>query len=688
MIGTAAILALGIGTLAMQRDVAASAADSAAAALDEVVVTSTREAAAAERAEAASEGTVTSEELSNRPLLRPAEVLEAVPGLVVTQHSGAGKANQYFLRGFNLDHGTDFATYVDGVPVNMPTQAHGQGYSDLNFLIPELIERIDYRKGVYYAEEGDFSAAGAAEIHYRARLDAPFVTLSAGAGGYRRIVAATSTVLGGGELLLGGEYGLTNGPWVLPEGYQRLSGLVKYTHGDDERGYALTAMGHAGHWQATDQIPQRAVSAGLISRFGYIDPTDGGRSRRSSVSGEAWGRLGAGSWRAGVYVLSYRLDLFSNFTYFTDPVHGDQFEQYDNRQVYGASCSYSLPLTLFAEPGTLRTGIQIRDDHIDPVALYDTTARVRWRAVSVSEVRVRSATLYAAWELRPAPWWRVTLGARFDSDRFEVHASLPANSGTASAALVSPKLTLAFGPWNATEYFLDFGQGFHSNDARGTTISVDPNDGVTPVSKVTPLVRATGAEAGVRSRPLPSLELAAALWTLRLDSELVLDNDASAIVPSAATRRYGLELSAVWHPQPWMRVDFDLAGTRARFTGFDPAGQYLPNAPQEVVALGLEINRPSGWFGGAHVRYFGATPLTQDGAVRSRPSLQLNGEVGYRFNPALSAAVSVFNLLDRRDDDIEYDYASRLRGEAAAVSDLHFHPVEPRSVRASLSYRF
>jgi len=688
MRGTAAILAAAIGTLATLSNMAASAADAAAGALDEVVVTSTREAAAAERAEAASEGTVTSEELSNRPLLRPAEVLEAVPGLVVTQHSGAGKANQYFLRGFNLDHGTDFATYVDGVPVNMPTHAHGQGYSDLNFLIPELIERIDYRKGVYYAEEGDFSAAGAAEIHYRARLDAPFVTLSAGAGGYRRVVAATSTALGEGQLLLGGEYGMTDGPWVLPERYRRASGLAKYTHGDDERGYALTAMGYDGHWRATDQIPQRAVSAGLISRFGNIDPTDGGRSRRSSVSGEAWGRLGAGSWRADVYVLGSRLDLFSNFTYFTDPVHGDQFEQYDNRQVYGATGSYSLPLTLFAQQGTLRTGIQIRDDHIDPVALYDTTARVRWRAVSVSEVRVRSAAVYAAWELHPAPWWRVTLGARFDSDRFEVHANLPANTGAASAALVSPKLTLAFGPWNDTEYFLDFGQGFHSNDARGATIRVDPTDGVTPVSKVTPLVRATGAEAGVRSGLAPELELAVALWTLRLDSELALDNDTSTVVPSAATRRYGLELSAVWHPQPWMRVDCDLAWTHARFIDFDPAGQYLPNAPQEVAALGLEVNRPSGWFGGAHVRYFGATPLTQDGTVRSRASLQVNGEAGYHFSPGLSATVSVFNLLGRRDDDIEYYYASWLRGEPAPVDDLHFHPVEPRSVRASLSYRF
>ncbi|HEY1873374.1 MAG TPA: TonB-dependent receptor, partial [Steroidobacteraceae bacterium] len=316
-----------IAVVAVLQGVPARATEAAAGTLEEVIVTATRALAGSGQPDAASAGTVTGEELENRPLLRPAEALEAVPGLVVTQHSGDGKANQYFLRGFNLDHGTDFATSVDGVPVNMPTHAHGQGYSDLNFLIPELIERIDYHKGVYYAEDGDFSAAGAAQIRYRERLDAPLVTLSAGADGYRRVVAATSTALGDGELLLGGEYGLTNGPWVLPEGYQRLSGLVKYTQGDAERGYAFTAMGYDGYWHATDQIPQRALSAGLIPRFGNIDPTDGGRSQRSSVSGEAWGRLGAGTWRMEAYLLGYELDLFSNFTYFTDPVHGDQFEQ-------------------------------------------------------------------------------------------------------------------------------------------------------------------------------------------------------------------------------------------------------------------------------------------------------------------------------------------------------------------------
>ena len=678
------MLAAGIGVAGVLPAIPARAGN--AAELQEVIVTATRQRTPAESA--ASEGTATAEDLADRPLLRPAEVLEAVPGLVVTQHSGDGKANQYFLRGFNLDHGTDFATSVDGVPVNMPTHAHGQGYSDLNFLIPELIERIDYRKGVYYVDEGDFSAAGAADIHYRSRLDQPFVTATLGEEGYGRLVAGTSTALGGGELLLGAEYGRSDGPWVLPEGYRHASGLIKASGGDEELGYSLAMMGYAAHWQATDQIPQRAVSSGLISRFGNIDPTDGGRTQRWSVAGEAWGRAGEGAWRAQGYFIDYQLDLFSNFTYFIDPVHGDQFEQYDSRHVYGTALDYSLPVAPFRAQATLRTGVQLREDQIDPVALYDTHERIRWKTVSVARARVTSAAAYAGYELRPASWWRVQLGARLDSEHFDVHADLPANSGTASASLVSPKLTLAFGPWSRTEYFLDFGQGFHSNDARGTTISVDPNDGVTPVSKVTPLARATGAEAGVRTTAIAGLELALALWTLHLDSELVLDDDASEIVPSGATRRYGLELRAAWHPQSWMRLDLDMAWTRARFTDFSPAGQYLPNAPERVAALGVELDRQSGWFGGAHLRYLGATPLTQDDTVRSHSSLQVNAEAGYHFSHALSATVSVFNLLDRRDDDIEYYYASRLRGEPLPVNDVHFHPMEPRSARVSLSYRF
>ena len=636
--------------------------------------------------ESASEGTVTQEELASLPLLRPGDVLESVPGLVVTQHSGDGKANQYFLRGFNLDHGTDFATWVDGVPVNMPTHAHGQGYSDLNFLVPEFVETIDYEKGVYDAQQGDFSAAGEARIHYRSSLDAPFVLLTAGQEDYRRVVAGTSAELAGGELLAGGEYALTNGPWVLPEGYQRASGLLKYTQGDAQRGFVLEGMAYDGHWDSTDQIPLRAVREDLISRYGNIDPTDGGRSHRWSISADTWSNVGDGELHAQGYLLDYHLDLLSDFTYFTDPVHGDQFEQYDNRHVYGGELNYSTSLQGWEGLGDFRSGVQLRDDRIDPVALYDTTARVRWKTVSVTRARVVSVAAYASQELHPAPWWRLRLGARLDDYQFDVAANLPANSGTAHASLASPKLTMSFGPWEDTEYFLDAGSGFHSNDARGTTISVDPGD-QQPVSRVTPLARARGAEAGLRSTVVPRLQLSASLWMLHLDSELVLDDDASAIVPSGATQRYGVEVSARWHALERLLIDADVAWTHARYSDPGPEGQYLPNAPERVVALGAELNRATGWFGGTHLRYFGASPLTQDDSIRSRPSLMLDGEVGYAFGGRLRAWLSVFNLLDRRDYDIEYYYASQLRGESTPINDLHVHPAEPRTLRATVSWQ-
>jgi hypothetical protein len=689
MRGTAAMFVRALGVAVVELGACAARAGGIPTGdLQEVVITASREQQLVGTADSASEGSVPAQELESRPLLRPGEVLEVVPGLIVTQHSGDGKANQYFLRGFNLDHGTDFATAVDGVPVNMPTHAHGQGYSDLNFLIPELVERVDYRKGVYYAEQGDFSAAGAADIHYRRSLDAPFAILSDGAVGYRRVLLAASVPLAGGDLLLGGETGRTEGPWVLAEGYQHANALLKFSRGDAARGADLEAVAYDAHWRSSDQIPLRAVSAGLISPFGNIDPSDGGRTHRWSVSADLWRPLGGGELRAAAYALDYHLDLFSDFTYFTDPLHGDQFEQYDNRHVYGGTLSYARPWALLGAQGTFRSGVQLRDDHIEPVGLYDTTDQIRWKTVSVAQARVTSYAWYASEELRLTAWWRTQLGARFDSYHFDVNANLPVNSGTAGTSLASPKLTMVFGPWNATEYFVDAGKGFHSNDARGTTISVDPNDGVTPVSRVSPVARALGAEVGVRSALVPHLQLAASLWTLRLDSELTLDNDASAIVPSGATRRYGVELSAYYQSREWLLIDADLAWTHARSLDHDPAGAYLPNALQQVASVGAEINRPGGWYGGARLRYFGAAPVNQDDSVRSRPSLQIYAEAGYHFSAQLSASLAVYNLLDRRDYDIEYYYASQLRGEAAAVNDIHFHPVEPRSLRASLVYRF
>ena len=648
--------------------------------LDEVVVTARRLESVASVG-SASQGVALADLIETRLTLRTGELLEVVPGLVVTQHSGDGKANQYFLRGFNLDHGTDFATRVDGMPVNLPTNAHGQGYTDLNFLLPELVERIEYRKGTYYAEEGDFSAAGAADLRYRQSLEAPLLVLAGGGDGFVRTLLAASPALAGGTLLLGGEYDHNDGPWQLPEGFGKLAGLAKFTTGDAGQGWDAELMGYDGHWRSSDQIPERAVSAGLVDRFGTIDPTDGGHTHRYSLSGAWWRRLGGGQLRAEGYAIDSALDLLSNFTYATDPVHGDQFEQFEQRRIYGGGVDYAAALTLADRAAAIRGGLEVRSDALRPVALYRTTAGARYATVREDAVDEASYSAYATAGLRLTPWLRTDLGARFDDYRFRVASSLPANSGTASAAIASPKLTLSFGPWASTEYFLNYGRGFHSNDARGTTITVDPGDGVTPVARVSPLARAVGAEAGVRSGAVPRLMVAASLWTLSLDSELVYSGDGGTTEPTRASRRTGLELSADYAPREGLEADVDLAWTRARYTDPAPGGDYVPNALGCVVAAGLRLGRDRGWFAGTRLRYFGPAPLTEDGSARSRSTLLLNLDGGYAFASRLRLTLSVYNLLDRRDNDITYYYASRLPGEAAAVDDYHFHPLEPRTLR-------
>jgi TonB dependent receptor/TonB-dependent Receptor Plug Domain len=664
-----------------------SAAGLPAAELEEVVISARRLELLVGSVESASQGIVLGERLETRPALRPGEVLEVVPGLIVTQHSGDGKANQYFLRGFNLDHGTDFATRVDGIPVNLPTNAHGQGYSDLNFLLPELIESISYKKGTYYADEGDFSAAGAADIRYRRRLDAPFATLAGGQHGFGSALLAASPRLAGGDLLLAGEYLHNDGPWDRQQAYGKIDGLVKYTTGGTDHGWNVEAMGYDGHWHSTDQIPLRAVEQGLVGRFGAIDPTDGGQTHRYSVSGDWWQQAGAGRVRANLYAVDYQLDLVSNFTYWLDAVHGDQIEQFERRRVYGGTVDYAQSLSPWGREASVRTGMQVRADVISPVALYDTQGGTRYAAVRRDEVRETSAAVYATGSLRWTEWFRSDLGARFDSFRFRVDGNLAANSGTASDSIATPKLTLAFGPWAKTEYFLNFGHGFHSNDARGATITVDPNDGVTPVPKVSPLVRAVGAEAGLRSAPVPQLQLAVSIWALKLDSELVFSGDGGTTEPSRPSRRSGIELGADYSPVAGLEIDAGLAWTRARYTDADPIGDRIPNAVGSVSSVGIVFNRDAGWFGSARMRYFGPAPLIEDNSQRSHSTLVVNVDGGYHFSTRFSLVATVFNLLDRHDDDITYYYASRLAGEPAAVSDYHFHPLEPRTLRLTATLR-
>jgi hypothetical protein len=638
---------------------------------------------------AASQGAITAEQLEVRPVLRSGEVLETVPGVVISQHSGEGKANQYYLRGFNLDHGTDFATTVAGVPVNMPTHGHGHGYSDTNFLIPELVSGVQFKKGPYYADEGDFSAAGAANILYVNYLDRPTVRLAGGTQGWGRFLAAGSPRVVGGHLLGAIELGHNDGPWVRPDDYRKINGVVRYSRGDTHNGLALTGMAYAAEWNSTDQVPERAIASGLMSRFGNIDPSNGGRTHRHSVSADLQRTRERTLTRATAFAIDYGLNLFSNFTYFLDdPVAGDQFEQVDRRVVTGGRLTHRRLTRWSGRAVETGFGAQVRHDAIGAVALYKTQGRRRLSTIRDDEVGQTSLGGFAQADVAWSPTFRTLVGLRGDVYRFAVDADNPRNSGSEVDAVASPKLSATVGPWSGTELYVNAGLGFHSNDGRGATIREDPETRE-PADRVTPLVRAYGAEIGVRTIRFSGIQSAASLWVLGLESELLFVGDAGTTEASRPSRRYGIEWSSYIKLAPGVVVDADISISRARFTDEDPAGRRVPGAVERVVAAGVTVQPAGRLRGSARLRHFGPRALVEDDRVRSESTTLMNGEVGYRLTGRLSLMLDVFNLLDARVNDIDYFYTSRLPGEPlAGVDDIHGHPALPRAARLSLQVTF
>jgi outer membrane receptor protein involved in Fe transport len=636
-----------------------------------------------------SQGAITARQLDARPIMRSGEVLETVPGLVISQHSGEGKANQYYLRGFNLDHGTDFATTLAGMPVNLPTHGHGHGYSDLNFLMPELVSGVQFSKGPYFAEQGDFATAGSANINYASVLDRPIVRIGGGDEGFTRAFAAASPAVGNGHLLGAFEVEHNDGPWDRPDDYRRVNGLVRYSRGDAVNGLSITGMGYRATWNSTDQIPQRAIDEGLIDRFGSIDNTDGGDTYRYSGSVE-WQRSRNNSTIKVVgYGFGYDLNLFSNFTFFLDdPEHGDQFHQADHRFVTGARATYRR-ISRWGGREMLNTiGAQVRNDDITNVGLYHTQARQLLDTVRQDAVLETNGAGFAQNEMAWTPWLRTLAGIRVDGYRFNVDAGDPENGGTRSAGIVSPKGGVIIGPFNGTEFYANAGLGYHSNDARGTTITRDPRTGE-PVDAVTPLVRAKGAEVGLRTVAARHLQTSVTLWTLSLDSELIFVGDAGTTEASRPSHRYGVEWANYYAPRPWLILDGDLSWSNSHFTDFDPAGNHIPGSVVTVVSAGATVDSVRRIFGSIRLRYFGPRPLIEDNSVQSLATSLVNLEGGYKLAKNVKLAVDVFNLLNAKDSDIDYYYASRLPGEPAdGVNDIHLHPTLPRTARVNLILGF
>ncbi|MDR3468425.1 MAG: TonB-dependent receptor [Xanthobacteraceae bacterium] len=674
----------------------------------------------------ASEVSFSGDSLNARPVTRPGEVLEAVPGLIVTQHSGDGKANQYFLRGYNLDHGTDLAISVDDVPVNMRTHAHGQGYSDLNWLMPETVNSLDVRKGPYFADVGDFGSTGDLRIGLLDRTDKSIVEATAGSFGYRRLFGMGSNKVGDGNLLVAGEAGSYNGPWINPDDMRKLNGLMRYTQGTAQDGLSVTGMAYSNKWNSTDQVPQRAINSGQLDRFGAEDSTDGGNTDRFALSARGAGTDDAGSWKANAFAVKSSLNLFNDFTYFlANPVLGDQFHQYDDRAMIGANASRTFNGSFAGRQMENTFGVQTRYDDIR-VALTDTYQRAFLANVRSDKVKEASVGVYAQNTVHWTEWLRTTFGWRGDYYDADVTSLFDAsNSGRSSAAIGSPKFTAVIGPFDKTEFFLGAGMGMHSNDARGATITESPTDPATKLTASPLLVRTKGAEVGVRTKVVPGLDSSVSLFMLDQASEIVFNGDGGDTSPNRASRRYGVEWTNTYRPQPWLSLDADLAMSHARFVGYDSdqaavyaslngypqaqignaPGNYIPNAPAMVASAGITLGETTGWFGALRWRYLASSPLTEDNVFRSQPTSVFNGRVGYRADNGWRVQLDVLNLLNTRANQITYAYGSLIKTDSLfnlcypvqtapaavcrnGVMDSVVHPIEPLAVRLTLAATF
>jgi outer membrane receptor protein involved in Fe transport len=712
---------------------AAGAPGASATSLREITVTAQRLELQG-TASTASEGVVTDQELQLTPQYRPGQLLETVPGLITTLHSGEGKANQYLMRGYNLDHGTDLATFVDGMPINQPTHAHGQGYTDLNFMIPELADGISYTKGPYYPDVGDFGAVGSVRIRYRDEIPDQ-ASAAVGTLGYRRIFGAGSAALGSGQALAAAEAQHYDGPFVTPDDARKENLVLRYSEGDASRGYSVTGMYYHQIWTNTTDIPIRAISEGLVpDRFGTLDPTDGGHAQRASLSANYHASLGKGEFSASGFFIYNELHIFNNFTHFlTDPVRGDQEDQFENRRAGGGAASYTTPIVL--------TGLQ-NEISVGGLARYDLVSVGRLPSegqVALSpqldpptysnddQVYLFAGAAYGQIATHWTSKIRTVLGVRLDFQHGTDVDYLAAlhetagytNGGTAEKFLFQPKGALIYAASDTLDFYLAAGRGFHSADLRGVNQDTSVNLGLprTPL-----LALQEGQEAGMRAAIEPNLVLTAAIYNLWQQSETILNPDIGQDVAGPPSRRYGYELNVTYQINRWLELYGSYSGNHTRFTrAFDDGtghlGTYITDAPAATGSLALYMKDLGPWSGGLAYRYIGSYPLSSgpcvnSAAVQDFPNVatscanaptapgqvngqgfgELNLDVRYALRSGWSAMLGIYNLLNTHAAAAEFWYVDRLKNEIGTYpdgrADIHQHPLEPIMARFTISKQF
>lgn len=624
------------------------------------------------KADAASEGTVGGTDLLVRPMLRTADLLEAVPGLIAAQHSGSGKANQYFLRGFNLDHGTDFTTYIDDVPWNLRTHGHGQGYLDVNGLIPETVERIEYRKGPYRAQSGDFALAGAAQMTSIDRLASSFVAAETGQYGWMRLAGGSTVDVGGGELTLLGQYKTYDGPWQLPEDLQHGSVWGKYSIETSFGKLNVTLSGYEATWHPTEQTPESQFGTpGCPDRFCSLDPTAFGKTNRWILGSQLTGD----SWRATAYAQYYDWHMLSNSTYEDDT----QINQFDRRVVLGGRYENTI---VHNDTFEVMLGTELRYDDISKVGVDSTADGEVVDNLSNNNVTESSVGVYgeATWNVTKA--LRLTAGLRGDLYEFDVGVNAGSgvngvdNAGNTSDSIASPKLGVAYTLTDSVELYANWGQGFHSNDARGVN---NDNDAVPG------LVRGTGYEGGARFE-VGDFKITAAYWWLNLSSELIFVGDDNTVEPKGSSRRHGYELVLFWRPVEWIGIDGVYTGSTARYDKDQepgiPGSNHIEGGVESAGELGIAATK-NNWELSARLRYLGPYPLVPDNTERAEGETMLNLRAAYNFSH-VTLYGELLNALGHDGQDIVYFYENAFDPTGGRVSRAE----EPRTVRVGVKYRF
>ncbi|MEP6933077.1 MAG: TonB-dependent receptor plug domain-containing protein [Nitrospirota bacterium] len=637
--------------------------------------------------EASSQQFIPDKEILLQPQGRPAQVLRLIPGFLAVEHSGgAGKADQYFLRGFDADHGTDVAFFTDGMPINFRTHAHGQGYADLNFIIPETIQGLDVSKGAYLPEYGDFATAGAVNFKTRQVVEEGFVQATGGQFDTQRYLLMFSPTKDKVRTLFAAEGYYTNGPYEHDNRYFRGNLFGKMTTNLTSRDeLSVTGTFQKSQWNASGEIPFRAVTDGTIDRFGAIDPSEGGNTLRSTARlNYHYDTPSGGQFFANAYGQYYRLDLFTNFTFFlNDPVNGDGIQQSDRRVMYGGDLGYKQRGEVLGVPSIGTIGFQTRVDNIH-ARLGTQTTRTPIGATTDSDILEASYAPFVKAEVQLTSWMRLAGGLRAETFTFDVHnrcadcAEQPA--GRTTSSIVLPKMNLILGPWAGTEFFANYGEGYHSNDARSA---------VAPGSS--PLARAQSYEVGVRSKPWgpEGLELIATLWRLDLKSELVFVGDEGTTEIRGESRREGVEVAARGQVSGPLYFNGSVTYTKAEFRN----GDAIPLAP-EVTAYGaLLLKWPEGLASQLQATYLGVRPLAEDRSVKSPSWVEVDLTERYQLPIKLSygrleAFFFIKNVLDTHWEQAIFAFESRLRNEAVPVNDIHFVPGNPRTFLGGVAWYF